>query len=859
MEHVLYVQKNTPLTLVQNDQDAKTKTGQTNQEKLSSSIHIRHYPIANGHSKGRINGWRSDSSNATSSSKVQNTSNLRIKAIQPNDSTKELKKIDTIAINHIMHENRIKKNGFVGSKRTRGSPIFIRNIWKRRHARSIQEGIRREHIESNHKELGEEQSTTMKLTNLLLQQNTGSNNTNASTMTSSKKKYKRNYVARTIAGLISALAEEATGLEVHVDTRNDTPLWRKQIDCVKIQFSRLGFKPLRMGALDEALNEMSGELSPSLKEIVVDRLESKAGQSQYGLDRISLSKTADEVFEQIDTDNSGSLDSEELVRALSIASGLPAVDSHQTDKDQSSSALSHLTTQLVDLYDMNGDGVIDREEYRRLVEDMTEIRNAQRMKKLEKIDRKEGGIRILRWTRIIQNALSGLWIGKTTRQSVQDMEKIDTIDSSPLDIQMNNRDVSQSIDFEHAENISDASIMNTVYNGEGSIYFSGLKLDLRQLLFGVFPLIKRITPGGPLILEPFNMTLTGSFNKKDILESALLDDGLRRLVARALRRRVRTLRDLVDGAVFYGRTWKDLGMKSKQAPIVEVPALTDIEFEGDKLIITGKTRVRAAPSQPFVENSFKLRTKLGTRENGQYIRLLEPEIAVVLECPRSWERSIVAACKTFNLPIPTKPSPIYQFIPLVSPIQKTEQDGFNLGEDNRIKSIFIKDNALRFEISAVLRPGRFLGNHYLAFTVPNRTFIITMDRIREGIRVARQNKRELQGQEREKEMSKNQEATIRYNRAVAQALSKSEDVQDTLDSDLSYKKKLDDSLSFIEPKEDRTEEENVIVPNRPGFIGRFLEGYLEAAREETERERNERLTTAISEFFGSDEETTESD
>lgn len=492
MDHALYVQKNTPLTLVPNDQDAKTKMGQTNQEKFSSSIHIQHYPLANGHSKGRINGQRSDSSSAMSSSKTQNTSNLRIKAIQPNDSNKELKKIDTITINHIMKENRIKKNGFVESKSTRSSSISIRNIWKRRHARSIQEGIRRERIESDHKELEEEQSTTMKLTNLLLQQNTDAYNTNASTITSSKKKYKRNYVARTIAGLISALAEEATGLEVHVDTRNDTPLWRKQIDCVKIQFSRLGFKPLRMGALDEALNEMSGELSPSLKEIVADRLESKAGQSQYGLDRISLSKTADEVFEQIDTDNSGALDSEELVRALSIASGLPAVDSHQTDNDQSSSALSHLTTQLVNLYDINGDGVIDREEYRKLVEDMTEIRNAQRMKKLEKMDRKEGGIRILRWTRVIQNALSGLWIGKTTRQSVQDIENIDTLDSSSLDIQMNNRNVSQSIDFEHAENISDASIMNTVYNGEGSIYFSGLKLDLRQLLFGVFPLIKRV-------------------------------------------------------------------------------------------------------------------------------------------------------------------------------------------------------------------------------------------------------------------------------------------------------------------------------------------------------------------------------
>ena len=56
-------------------------------------------------------------------------------------------------------------------------------------------------------------------------------------------------------------------------------------------------------------------------------------------------------------------------------------------------------------------------------------------------------------------------------------------------------------------------------------------------------------------MEPFTMTLKGSFTTEDMLESALLDDGLRRLVARALRRRVRSLRDLLDGAIFSGRTW----------------------------------------------------------------------------------------------------------------------------------------------------------------------------------------------------------------------------------------------------------------------------------------------------------------
>ena len=169
----------------------------------------------------------------------------------------------------------------------------------------------------------------------------------------------------------------------------------------------------------------------------------------------------------------------------------------------------------------------------------------------------------------------------------------------------------------------------------------------------------------------------------------------------------------------------------------------------------------------------------------------------------------------------------------------------------------MKDNALRFEMSFVLRPGRFLGNHYLSFTVPNRTFIVTMDRLREGIRTARQNKRELGRAKREAELDKKKEASDRYNRAVAQALSSPSAVGSNVeDIDLSYKKELDEEdLSFLDPdpidESALVESESEIVANRPGFFGRFLEGYLEAAREETERERNERLTTAISEFFGS--------
>jgi hypothetical protein len=103
--------------------------------------------------------------------------------------------------------------------------------------------------------------------------------------------------------------------------------------------------------------------------------------------------------------------------------------------------------------------------------------------------------------------------------------------------------------------------------------------------------------------------------------------------------------------------------------------------------------------------------------------------------------SIVKLYDIFGLDPPSRPEPIFSFFPLYSPFKLDDNDGFDLGEDNCIKSIYIEDQALRFELSAVLRPGRFLGNHYLAFTVPNRTFIITLDRVKEGIKAARKAKR----------------------------------------------------------------------------------------------------------------------
>lgn len=784
-------------------------------------------------------------------------------------------------INNNRHSRKAKASNRISTSNKKQLTSSIRSLWKKRNAKSIEEGIRRERtspfgtaIEIPRKEPPEKKKSILadkkrrsEVINRVAQGvgdfgksimtrylNTFDAGNSKQTMDDHRKnenleaildetssfindpdydvnsqqhqqqrRQRKQYAARTIAGLISALAEEATGLDVQVDSRDDTPLWGKHVNTVKVQFSRLGFAPLRMGGLEQVLYDveeltnatdstaMRNERWKKIKESRIGRWGKGAINGDAGLasdnldlDMIDFPNSADETFDQIDVDKSGALDEEELQRALAIASELGGATS---DEDKSMAMLSRMASRLISLYDTNGDGVVDREEYRQMVNDMTALRDTQRLK-IRQREEKERERRLS-----LPNPIKGIKLNLTQR--------------------------------------SQQSQTKEARDEGGSIVLSDLKLDLRRLVFGGVPLVKKITPGGPLILEPFTMTLSASFNREDMMESELLDDGLRRLVARALRRRVRSVRDLFDGAVFYGRSWN---MASTQAPVVEVPKLTNIEFDNrDRLIITGRAKIRASPDQPFIEQSFKLRTKLGTRENGQYIRLDAPELAIVVECPKAWERNTVSVCKKFFNYTPTRPKPLYTYVPLVSPLKKTDQDGFNLGEDNRIKSIYIKDGALRFEISAVLRPGRFLGNHYLAFTVPNRTFIITMERVREGIRTARKNKREMARASR-------RQKSDRYNDAVAKAVSSSDisGVNEQID-DFSYQlRSLDEEFSFLNPEDENGKlDDNIVMgKTRPGFFGKFLEGYIQAAREEeeAENERNEMLTTAISEFFGTDEQ-----
>lgn len=190
-------------------------------------------------------------------------------------------------------------------------------------------------------------------------------------------------------------------------------------------------------------------------------------------------------------------------------------------------------------------------------------------------------------------------------------------------------------------------------------------------------------------------------------------------------------------------------------------------------------------------------------------------------------------CRTLGLPVPERPKPLYSYFPLVSPVKVTDKDGFDLGEDNRIKNIQIKNGALRFEICSALRPGRFLGNHYLAFSVPNRTFIITLDRVYEGIRAARRNKRLLRQSEKNSAGSSSLPA-----KGSPSALSTSES-----------------DFRFQETDNTRRQPQPLAAANqsKESFFSRFVRGYMGSSStttKEREEELNEHLTVALSEWFG---------
>ena len=180
-------------------------------------------------------------------------------------------------------------------------------------------------------------------------------------------------------------------------------------------------------------------------------------------------------------------------------------------------------------------------------------------------------------------------------------------------------------------------------------------------------------------------------------------------------------------------------------------------------------------------------------------------------------------------------------------------------------------------MSAVLRPGRFLGNHYLAFTVPGRTFIITLDRLKNGIRVARRNKLEADREEKMSEAGrpppsrggdrkrrsrkKSGGGMVYENRNVARSLSSREAYPDLVGDDVGSigvggpaeaveEEPTEDSGSAVIDTDGTLAEERE-EENSKGFLGRFVEGYLGAGNDDevSDKEINDRLIAAISEWF----------
>jgi EF-hand domain pair len=311
-----------------------------------------------------------------------------------------------------------------GEKKSCDDKDDSRYSWRRRHARSLEEGIRFERKSRGVTELSE-------LSSLL---------DRAQLDYAGKTQVAgRRFIERTLMGLINALAGEVEDLDVTVDGKSDTPFWRKEVNEVRINFSRLGFKPLQMGGCDKSCASRYGTSAQEKAEAALD---------------LSLVESADEAFDRIDVDNSGALDSGEIASALAIVSELGSDEV----------AMEEFATELVEMYDTNGDGVVDREEYQRMVEDMAALQKArlEQRNKSEKETSKESG------------PLSGL------KKSVQTL--------------------SQDIKNKAVE-VADG--MKSIAGGDettakpeklfGSITLSDLKLDLRRVVFGGIPLLKRVS------------------------------------------------------------------------------------------------------------------------------------------------------------------------------------------------------------------------------------------------------------------------------------------------------------------------------------------------------------------------------
>jgi hypothetical protein len=289
-----------------------------------------------------------------------------------------------------------------------------------------------------------------------------------------ERKSDGNFAARLISGLVMALAEEVEGLDVKVDADADTPLWNKTVHSIKIYFSRLGFRQLRMGGY------VSSEFDPSsIMALEKNALASSLLKSGGG-GKSRRPTTASEAFDTIDVDKSGALDENELAQALKMAALIGGNKFVMRSKE----TLSELASRLVRLYDADGNGVVDRDEYQALVQDMASLRQARIQEELE--EQTKDNMVPLRRDRGVEKKI-GVWISSLFSGNDDEI-----LSPSNNNHQSKNTSVG-NVDDSVIDVTSSEEFWGSMDYGEGSIVLEGLKLDLRRLFFGIIPGVKRVS------------------------------------------------------------------------------------------------------------------------------------------------------------------------------------------------------------------------------------------------------------------------------------------------------------------------------------------------------------------------------
>jgi len=121
------------------------------------------------------------------------------------------------------------------------------------------------------------------------------------------------------------------------------------------------------------------------------------------------------------------------------------------------------------MYDVDGDGVVDRQEYQTMVQDMAALRHAR----LREDWPEERGARDVEVGR--RRGWLSFVFGGRGDEALSDYSK-----------------TAAPVGDDAAGATDDEGIWDSVDDGEGSIVVEGLNVDLRRLLFGAIPGVKKV-------------------------------------------------------------------------------------------------------------------------------------------------------------------------------------------------------------------------------------------------------------------------------------------------------------------------------------------------------------------------------